>query len=318
MNKLSDSREIQVSVVVPMKNAEKYISKTLNNILQQTNVEFEVIVVNDQSSDASADIVNSFNNPKIKLLEGLGLGISEALNLGYRSANGAVIVRCDADDYICPDDRLYKQVEFLNTNPTYQAVCGNFYGMDQHDNHLGSFSCGETQSDITDTIKSGITKSHWGSYAIRKELFEKLEGFRPYFVTAEDVDFQLRIVEHARVMYFPDHWYIYRLHADSITHTQKEHTRLKYEATARRFQTQRLNVGSDDLQLGKANLIDEHEDTSHASSAKDHAINLVIANSWQLHDGDQKIKAFTLLFQVYKKNPTSLSLLKHLILLLLK
>lgn len=318
MNKLNNNKDIQVSVVVPMKNAEKYIGKTLNNILQQTNIELEVIVVNDKSTDTSAEIIQSFNNPKIKLIEGLGLGISEALNLGYRSASGAIVVRCDADDYLCPDDRLYRQVTFLNANPSYQAVCGNFYGMDQHDNHLGSFNCGDTQADITETIKTGITKSHWGSYAIKKELFDKLEGFRPYFVTAEDVDFHLRIAEHARVMYFPDHWYVYRLHADSITHTQKEHTKLKYEATAKRFQTQRLSIGSDDLQLGRAKPIDEQEDSSDATSAQKHAINLAIANSWLLHNKNQKAKAVALLYPVYKKNPTSLTMLKNLILLLLK
>lgn len=263
-------------------------------------------------------MVKAFNDPRIILVSGIGKGISEALNLGYNLARAEIIVRCDADDYICPNTRLYKQVSFLNDNPTYSAVCGNFAGMDQYDNDLGSFNCGDTSMDITELIKSGVIKSHWGSYAIRKQLFNILKGFRPYFITAEDVDFQLRIAEQSQVMYFPEHWYVYRLHSDSITHTQREKTKLAYEATAKRFQQQRLSTGKDDLELGVANAIVEQQDASEPTSAKMHAFQLAIGNSWVLHAQNKKTQALRLLFKLFQKNPSSFMLMKQLILLAIK
>ncbi len=318
MEIFNSSNNIQISVVIPMRNAEKYIEKTLLNILQQQKINFEIIVVDDKSTDQSANIVKSFGDNRIILINGLGLGIAEALNVGYKHTNSEIIVRCDADDFICPDDRLYRQYTFLNNNVHYQAVCGNFSGIDQHDNNLGSFNCGDTQLDITENVKKGYLKSHFGTYAIKKELFNKLGGFRNFFITAEDVDFQLRIVDFTKIMYFPDQWYAYRLHAESITHTQRENTRHKFEEAAKLFQKQRLISGQDDLERGVASPIDEKRDSSNATPARDHAINLAIASSWQLHEQHQKKSALNLLFKIYKKNPTSFNTLKNLILLALK
>lgn len=315
---LVNNKNLFVSVIIPMKNAEKYIAKTLASILEQTGVTLEIIVIDDQSTDRSAEIVQAFNNPQIKLIKGKGAGIAEALNLGYRSATAEILTRCDADDYFCPNDRLYQQAKFLNENSDFEAVCGNFYGMDQHDNHLGSFHCGNSPFDITDNLKNGIIKPHFGSYAIRKKLFNRIGGFRPFFVTAEDIDFQLRVSEHTKVMYFPQHWYVYRLHSNSITHTQRENTKIEYEATAKKFQRQRLNTGKDDIDLGVAAQIDDTSDTSIPKSAKAHAINLALGNSWDLHAKQQKTDAIRLLANLLKKNPTSLAIIKNLILLFVK
>jgi glycosyltransferase involved in cell wall biosynthesis len=317
MNPLNN-KNMRVSVVVPMKNAEKYIANTLSNLLQQEHIDLEIVVVNDGSNDKSVEIVRTYNDPRIVLIDGLGKGIAEALNLGYRTATADIIARCDADDYFCPNDRLYQQAKFLTENPDFEAVCGNFYGMDQHDNHLGSFNCGDIPEEISTQLREGNVKPHFCSYAITKNIFSKVGGFRPYFVTAEDIDFSLRLAEQTRVMYFPDHVYIYRLHGSSITHTQPKDSRVKFEQAAKRFQQQRQLNGVDDIQLGRAKEIDEKNDLSEASSAKNHVIDLCIGNSWQLHSQQQKSEAIRLLWNIYKKNPTSLNLLKQLMLLISK
>ena len=312
------SNNIQVSVVVPMRNAQQYIAKTLKNILKQQQVRLEIVIVDDKSTDESAAIVRSFNDPRIKLLNGSGVGIAAALNLGYGAASGEIIIRCDADDYLCSNDRLIKQYQFLSNNTDFEAVCGNFLAMDQYDNHLGSFNCGDVSMDITEKIKNGELGCHFCTYAIKRTLFNKVGGFRPYFITAEDIDFQLRIAEHTNVMYFPDDWYIYRLHADSITHVQPEKTKLAYEAMAKTLQKQRLSTGKDDLELGIAEPISDKNDSGKPSSATTHAMNLAIGNSWRLHNQGEKKEALIILFKLFKSNPFSLALVKHMILLALK
>jgi glycosyltransferase involved in cell wall biosynthesis len=312
------SNTTQISVVVPMRNAGKYIAKTLKNILEQQQVTLEIIVIDDKSTDNSAAIVKSFNDPRIKLLNGPGVGIAAALNLGYSAANGELIVRCDADDFLCPNDRLIKQYLFLNNNHDYDAVCGNFLAMDSYDNHLGSFSCGDTQRDITNNIKNGELSSSFCTYAIKRTLFNKVGGFRPYFVTAEDLDFQLRLSEHTNVMYFPDDCYIYRLHGDSITHLQPENTKHAYEAIAKTFQQQRRIAGKDDLELGLAKPVSKKNDASKPTSARVHAMSIAVGNSWRLHSQGQKKSAIALIFTLFKKNPLSFTLMKHMILLAIK
>lgn len=312
------SNNIQVSVVVPMRNAQQYIAKTLKNILKQQQVTLEIIIVDDMSTDQSAAIVKSLNDPRVKLLNGPGIGIAAALNLGYGAASGEIIIRCDADDYLCSNDRLIKQYQFLSNNNDYEAVCGNFLAMDQYDNHLGSFNCGDVLMDITDKIKNGELVCSFCTYAIKRTLFNKVGGFRPYFVTGEDVDFQLRLAEHTNIMYFPDDWYIYRLHADSITHVQPEKTKLAYESMAKTFQKQRLRTGKDDLELGLAIPVLKKNDPSKPTSATTHAMNLAIGHSWRLHNQGQKKEALAILFKLFKRNPLSLVLIKHLILLAIK
>ena len=312
------NNNIQISVVVPMRNAEKYIAKTLQSILDQQLVRLEIIIVDDMSTDQSAAIVKSLNDPRIKLLNGPGIGIAAALNLGYCAASGEVIVRCDADDYLCPNDRLIKQYQFLSINTDFEAVCGNFLAMDQYDNHLGSFNCGDVSMNITEKIKNGELGCSFCTYAIKRTLFNKVGGFRPYFITAEDIDFQLRLAEHTNVIYFPDDWYIYRLHADSITHVQPEKTKLAYEAMAKTLQKQRLSTGKDDLELGIAEPISDKNDSGKPSSATTHAMNLAIGNSWRLHNQGEKKEALIILFKLFKSNPFSLALVKHMILLALK
>lgn len=310
------NNNIQASVIVPMKNAEDFIEKTIQNILLQENISYEIIVVNDQSTDRSLQIVEDFNNPIIKIVEGKGTGIADALNAGYSAAQGDILIRCDADDYLTPQNRLKQQYELIKSS-SYEAICGNFSGISEDEIELGSFNCGDSIKDITDDLKKNITKSHFCSYAITKALFNKSGGFRSYFVTAEDVDFQLRLTKHTNIMYYPQNWYIYRLHSHSITHTQSEETKLKYEQQAKRFQQQRLTTGKDDLDLGIAEIIHDNPNTD-ATDAEKHSWGILISHCWRLHNDNNKKEACKLISKALAKRPFNLTLIKHFIMLNLK
>ena len=89
------------------------------------------------------------------------------------------------------------------------------------------------------------------AYLFRTEILRRLGGCREWFVSSEDADLQYRLAEATRVWYEPKLAYLYRLHGDSITHTQPSPARLFYEAIAKQFQEQRRKTGQDDLQRGK-------------------------------------------------------------------
>ena len=120
----------RVTVLVPMHNAEPYVVQTLLSVLVEMDVDVEVLVINDKSTDQSLERVLSVHDQRIRIVDGPGVGISACLNTGLASARGDIIMRCDADD-LYPAGRISRQVTWLDDNPQYGAVCGGFSTIDK-------------------------------------------------------------------------------------------------------------------------------------------------------------------------------------------
>ncbi|PXV64127.1 glycosyl transferase family 2 [Dysgonomonas alginatilytica] len=106
-----------VSVLMPAYNAAEYIGEAIDSILEQTFKNFEFLIIDDGSTDSTADIIEQFNDTRIKLIRNEGnKGLIYSLNYGLDIAQGKYIARMDADD-IAFNTRLEKQVEFLENNP---------------------------------------------------------------------------------------------------------------------------------------------------------------------------------------------------------
>lgn len=114
-----------VSVVLPAYNAELYLKEAIDSILEQTFTDFELIVLNDGSSDSTEDIILSYSDRRIVYVRNQeNLGLIETLNKGISLAKGKYIARMDADDIALPE-RLAKQINFLEENTQY-GVVGSF------------------------------------------------------------------------------------------------------------------------------------------------------------------------------------------------
>ena len=109
--------ELLISVILPVYNAEKFIASSIQSILQQTYKNFELIIINDGSTDASNEIITSFKDERIKYYRQENMGMAKTLNKGIAFAKGTLIARQDADDFSYPD-RLERQVDFLKKNPS--------------------------------------------------------------------------------------------------------------------------------------------------------------------------------------------------------
>lgn len=105
-----------VSVVMPVYNSEKYIKEAIDSILAQTYSNFEFIIVYDKSTDKTLDIIKSYQDERIKIINGENKGLAAALNKGILSSKGKYIARMDSDDISLPE-RFEKQVACLNNNP---------------------------------------------------------------------------------------------------------------------------------------------------------------------------------------------------------
>jgi glycosyltransferase involved in cell wall biosynthesis len=117
------SNQPKVSVILPYYNAEERLAKSIESILNQSFTDFELLCVNNNSTDDSRKIAEKFakKDKRIKLLEENKQGVAHASETGLKASQANFIARTDADD-ICREDRLEKQYHFLRENPTYQAV----------------------------------------------------------------------------------------------------------------------------------------------------------------------------------------------------
>ena len=115
---LIDIYNIKFSIIVPVYNVEKYIKKCINSILNQTYKNYEIIIINDGSTDKSKKILESYKNiDNIKIINQTNKGLSVARNIGIKNASGDYLLFVDSDDYI--DNDL---LENLNKNITDEEI----------------------------------------------------------------------------------------------------------------------------------------------------------------------------------------------------
>lgn len=117
----------KISIIIPIYNVEEYLFKSLNSVLNQTFKDFEVIMVNDGSTDSSVEIAQTFveKDSRFQLVNQENKGLSGARNTGLKSVNGDFVFYLDSDDYLTPN-----ALELLfNASQKYEAdaVQGNFY-----------------------------------------------------------------------------------------------------------------------------------------------------------------------------------------------
>ena len=292
-----------VSVVVPMYNAEPFISSTLESILHDKVTPIEVIVVNDKSTDHSLERVRKFHDDRIRVIDGPGCGAPGAMNAGYAAARGSIIMLCDSDD-VYPDARIREQMLFLHSHPEYDGVCGKFSTIDKSGKFVAEMQSGDVPLEITEELRNGKLRTSLCTYAVRLALAKKAGCFREFFEAGYDIDFQLRLGEAGRIAYVPKNWYMYRIHASSITHTQSNSLRAFFERTALELQTQRQTRGLDDLQRGcppsKPRI---RQGRPHAAS--EHIQEQLIGRAWREHASGKKIAALRTGVHALVTNPWS-------------
>ena len=311
-----DREKALASIIVPMHNAEDYICETLASILSESEIPIEIIVVNDESTDASLNQVLNFSDRRIRVIEGPGRGAAAAMNAGFAEARGEIVMHCDADD-LYPEGRIRRQVAWLIANPEYAAVCGSFSTIDSKGRPISDLPCAGESAEITEELRNGVVRTSLGTYAIRRVLLDRVGEFREYFESSYDIDMQLRFSEVGRIAYVPDIFYVWRVHASSITHQQSNVVMEFFEQTALDFQLQRRISGSDDLQRGSPRSKPKDE-PSVAVSANAHIQAILLGRAWREHAGGQKAKALATGLRAFAANPSDFTLLRSLVALAFK
>ncbi|HWY12582.1 MAG TPA: glycosyltransferase [Bacteroidia bacterium] len=136
-----------VSIVIPAYNAARFISETLDSVLQQSYSSFEIIVVNDGSTDSTKEIVEKkiLTDKRISIIDQKNHGVSVARNNGIKKAKGDFLAFLDADDTWLKDN-LKEKIMLLTSDPTVDFVFSDLNLIDENSRNIGS---GPTGNDVT-------------------------------------------------------------------------------------------------------------------------------------------------------------------------
>lgn len=203
------------TVIIPAYNAEAYLPDTLRSILAQTYNDWELVIVNDGSTDATGDIAAGFaeQEPRIRVLTQPNGGCSSASNTAWRAARGEYVCILGADDLYLPA-YLETQSRFMDANPGFDIYTCNgikFYP----DGATAPYFTDPRHQNVTEFVLDDFLESNpvFGAAIFKRSMVERLGGYREDLINAEDYDFWIRAVASgARVLHNPVVLAHYRKH----------------------------------------------------------------------------------------------------------
>lgn len=214
-----------VSVVMSCYNGERYIKEAIDSILAQTFTDFEFIIWDDGSTDSSRDIIESYQDDRIRYFYHENTGLGMALRLACEHAKGKYIARMDADDISLPE-RLYKEVEFLEMNLDYVLVSSAVRYIDENGiDHGRTFPC--TKDTV---LKNALLKTSMIVHPMvmmRRESYQEAGGYIPV-VVFEDRIFWSRLAKYGKFANLSCILGKYRLLGSSISHISNPYSSVLY------------------------------------------------------------------------------------------
>lgn len=211
----------KVSVVMPAYNAEKYIGEAIDSILNQTYKDFELIIINDGSTDDTREIILKYEDPRIIFLENeKNSGIVITLNKGLDQASGEYIARMDADD-IAVYDRFEKQVAYLESNHTVGALGTGIRIFGENvEQQERVFTTNSEQLKAELLFNSCM--AHPTVMMRRSNLIDNDLRYSEKFSGREDFALWWEIVKVSKVANLPDILLNYRIHKKQITQNKNK------------------------------------------------------------------------------------------------
>lgn len=206
----------KVSVVIPAYNTMVYLPDTVESVLKQTCTDFEVLIIDDGSSDHIVSWASQLTDPRVKLISQENQGLSGARNTGITQAQGEYVAFLDADDLWEPT-KLEKQVRCFEDKPAVGVVYTWTALVDEQDNPTGRIFASHAEGDVwqqllqTDVISSG------SSAMVRRCCFETVGVFDRSLTSAEDLDMWLRIAIRYPFAVVKESLTFYRQHSDSMS-----------------------------------------------------------------------------------------------------
>ncbi|HEY2580632.1 MAG TPA: glycosyltransferase [Mucilaginibacter sp.] len=214
----------KLTVLMPAYNAAKYIGEAIASVLEQSFVDFELLVVNDGSTDETAKIVRSFNDPRIVLINQENKGIAAALNLGLTYAHAPYVARFDADD-ICLKNRLKIQYDFITAYPQYSIVGSAADYIDADGHYIFTHHPAGHLNEEIQQLKYSICPFIHSSVLYKKDVIVNNGGYNEHAYTYEDHFLWMNILKNEKACNLSQPLIKVRLNPESVTIDERWHSR---------------------------------------------------------------------------------------------
>lgn len=219
-----------ISVILPVYNSDEYIGKAIESVLVQTFTDFELIVVNDGSTDDTLKVITQFDDNRIRIINQDNLGPGAARNNALESANGEYVMYLDSDDWFCPQalEIAYGQASKFDTDLTFfqminfdgeRYYANDWFEMKTFDSSFENrvFSPQETPGSIFD-LSVGVCQKIYN-----RQFLKSIDARFPEGIFFEDMPFFYYVYLKARkISIIKRHLYVRRKHTSSITNVVDE------------------------------------------------------------------------------------------------
>jgi len=213
--------QVALSIVMPVYNAEKYIQQAVTSLLEQSYRDFELIVVNDGSTDKSMEIIQGFNDERIRILHNdKNRGIVYSRNRGNAAARGRYLAPFDADD-VARADKFEKQLAFLEAHPEYGMI-GSWARLIDARGHVmrQKWKVNAPPERIPSIL---LFRNYFvqSSVVIRREAIPE-EGYAEGYDAVEDYRMWGLVARRYKVWNYPAYLLQYRIHEQGITKRESD------------------------------------------------------------------------------------------------
>lgn len=236
----------KVSVLMPVYNAEKYLAEAIDSIICQTFVDWELLIINDGSTDSSKSIIETYPDTRIRYVENeKNLGLIETLNKGIQLCRGEYIARMDSDDIATPD-RLEKQALFMDKHLEYVMCGSNATVIDDNGKITGRII--NPSSNVLLQISLLFTNPFvHPSMMVRKEVLEN-DSFDSKWLHIEDFELWTRLASKGKIANLEESLLKYRWHNSNIS-TKYADIQEQSKNEIIKHQLEKLNIQASDKDL---------------------------------------------------------------------
>lgn len=205
-----------ISVIVPAYNAEKTILETIQSIQKQTFSDFELIVINDGSTDKTLDLLSTIKDPRLKVFSYENGGLPVARNRGISRATGEYITFVDADDLWTPD-KLELQLAALQQHPEAGVAYSWTAFIDEEGKYLYAWPPTFYEGNVYPQMLTSNFIANGSNILVRRQFVELAGEFDPILKSVEDWDYYIRLAALCSFVAVPKYQILYRRSSQSMT-----------------------------------------------------------------------------------------------------
>lgn len=203
-----------VSVIITVYNGAAFIGEALDSVLSQSMEDWECVVVDDGSTDATPKVLSSYTDPRIEMIQQPNRGRGAALNRACGAARGRYLAILDADD-ACLPERLARQSAFLDAHPDVGLVGADVEIVNETTGRRSAWHCPESDAGLRRAMARSMPFCH-SAVMLRRDLWNEIGGYSERLPCALDYDLCARAMRVSQSASIPEVLGRKRIHADQF------------------------------------------------------------------------------------------------------